>query len=240
MNLKNTANPLENFFLGPRYKMKICQLRYPKLIPVLIFLALTILYLSFKNFSKELQKEWPGVDFQKVTGEFDPKEQIAFFEGKEIPVPRKEIIEAPLVMGISSEEKWIEVDLSDQKLIAWEGNKIFLESPISSGKWYPTPTGEFRIWAKLKYTKMEGGIKGTSSYYYLPNVPYTMYFFKGFGLHGTYWHNNFGQPMSHGCVNLPTPVAEKLFWWTLPVLPPQKNYVIASKNNLGTKVVIHQ
>ena len=49
--------------------------------------------------------------------------------------------------------------------------------------------------------------------YYLPDVPYVMYFYQSYGLHGTYWHSNFGQPMSHGCVNLPTPEAEWFFNW---------------------------
>jgi lipoprotein-anchoring transpeptidase ErfK/SrfK len=87
---------------------------------------------------------------------------------------------------------------------------------------------------------MSGGTKGTSSYYYLPNVPYTMFFYKSYGLHGTYWHNNFGHPMSHGCVNLPTPIAEKLFYWTEPQLPAGKSSVLTSREISGTKVVVHQ
>jgi len=87
---------------------------------------------------------------------------------------------------------------------------------------------------------MSGGKKENNTYYYLPNVPYTMFFYKGFGLHGTYWHNNFGVPMSHGCVNLPTLMAEKLFYWTEPQLPVGKNLVLASKDNPGTRIVIHE
>ena len=49
--------------------------------------------------------------------------------------------------------------------------------------------------------------------YFLPAVPFTMYFYQGYGIHGTYWHNAFGRPMSHGCVNLPTPEAEWFFNW---------------------------
>jgi lipoprotein-anchoring transpeptidase ErfK/SrfK len=110
---------------------------------------------------------------------------------------------------------------------------------VSAGKWAPTPTGDFRIWIKLRYTLMHGGSKELHTYYYLPNVPYTQYFYKGFGLHGAYWHNNFGQPMSHGCVNLSIPDAEKLFYWTSPVLPEGKNQVTPTKDNPGTRVVIH-
>lgn len=60
---------------------------------------------------------------------------------------------------------------------------------------------------------MVGGTVGTSDYYNLPGVPYTMYFYNGYALHGTYWHNNFGHPMSHGCVNLPTGAARLIYNW---------------------------
>ena len=85
----------------------------------------------------------------------------------------------------------------------------------------------------------EGGVKGTGTYYYLPNVPYTMFFYQGFGLHGTYWHNNFGQPMSHGCVNLSIPNAEKLFYWAEPSVGTDQNSVRASSDNPGTRVLVH-
>lgn len=131
------------------------------------------------------------------------------------------------------------MDLKRQTLIAHDGNDIFLESPISSGLFDSTPPGEYHIWYKIRSTLMEGGSKLNNTYYYLPNVPYTMFFFGDFGIHGTYWHNNFGTPMSHGCVNTPTPVAEKLFYWTDPKLPAQKNVVKATADNPGTLVMIH-
>jgi len=115
--------------------------------------------------------------------------------------------------------KRIYVDLTNQKLYAFEGNTMVMNVPVSTGKWSPTPTGEFRIWIWLKSTRMSGG--SGSGYYNLPNVPYTMYFYntavpksRGYGLHGAYWHNNFGHPMSHGCVNMKTEDAKKLYEWT--------------------------
>lgn len=71
----------------------------------------------------------------------------------------------------------------------------------------PTPIGKYRIYVKYVQDDMSG------PGYYLPNVPYTMYFYRGYGIHGTYWHSNFGHPMSHGCINLPTEEAEWLFRW---------------------------
>lgn len=150
------------------------------------------------------------------------------------------------VLGVSSEEKWIEVDLSQQKLWAWEGGNLFLETLVSTGlPWFPTPQGEFRIWAKTRATRMEGG---EGKYYYnLPNVPFVMFFennkipgYRGYGLHGTYWHNDFGRVHSHGCVNLPTPIAEKLYYWTTPVVPDGKFFVRSDANNIGTRIVIHE
>lgn len=107
-----------------------------------------------------------------------------------------------------NEDRWIDVDLSRQVLTAYEGNTPVRVVVVSTGlPRTPTPTGQFRIWAKLRYDDMSG------PGYYLPDVPYVMYFYGGYSLHGTYWHNNFGRPMSHGCVNLPTPEAEWLFNW---------------------------
>lgn len=213
------------------------------LIPVVFLAGFGVLYLSKESFLRFSGSGGCGCkDPRLLTGNFEQNERIAFFERNQVS---SLLAELPLyeekVMGVSSADKWIEIDLSEQKLVAWDGGSKYLETPISSGKaWTPTPTGEYNIWAKMKYTKMSGGVKGTSSYYYLPNVPYTMFFYKGYGLHGTYWHNNFGHPMSHGCVNLPTPIAEKLFYWTEPQLPAGKSSVLASREILGTKVVVHQ
>jgi len=104
--------------------------------------------------------------------------------------------------------RWIDVDLSAQRLTAYEGSTAVRSTLVSTGlPRTPTPTGQFRIYVKYRATLMSG------PGYYLPDVPYTMYFYKGYGLHGTYWHSNFGHPMSHGCINLPTPEAQWLYNW---------------------------
>ena len=100
------------------------------------------------------------------------------------------------------------VDLSDQMLYAYEGDTLVRSTLVSTGTWRtPTVTGTFYIYARYASTRMRG------PGYDLANVPFTQYFYKGYGLHGTYWHNNFGTPMSHGCVNMPTPEAEWAFNW---------------------------
>jgi lipoprotein-anchoring transpeptidase ErfK/SrfK len=114
----------------------------------------------------------------------------------------------PYVQPVASNggEHWIDVNLSEQRVYAYEGDSIVNSFLVSTGVWQtPTVTGKYHIWIKLLSTTMIG------PGYYLPNVPYTMYFYKGYGLHGTYWHNNFGTPMSHGCVNLRTSDAEWLY-----------------------------
>ncbi|MGD1914216.1 MAG: L,D-transpeptidase [Rivularia sp. (in: cyanobacteria)] len=107
-----------------------------------------------------------------------------------------------------SNKRWIQVDLSQQRLIAWEGNKAVFGVIVSTGKKStPTPIGVFNIYTKLKKTRMRG------EDYDVPNVPYTMYYQGGYGIHGAYWHNNFGTPVSHGCVNVAPNHAKKLFNW---------------------------
>ena len=132
-------------------------------------------------------------------------------------------------------EKWIEVNITSQKVTAWEGDVPVMSFTVSTGlPNTPTVLGKFNIYWKLTSTLMVG------SNYYLPEVPYTMYFYAGYALHGTYWHSNFGQPMSHGCVNLETSQAKQLFEWANPVLPPGQAEVVASTDNPGTLVVVRE
>ena len=114
--------------------------------------------------------------------------------------------------------KWIEIRLATQRLIAWQNGKVVMSSAISSGvRAHPTLRGTFHIYVKYRSTRMRG------PGYNLPNVPYTMYYSGSYGIHGAYWHNNFGHPMSHGCINLPVSFSRRLFSWA----------------SVGTLVVIH-
>ncbi|MDM8528829.1 L,D-transpeptidase family protein [Anaerolineales bacterium HSG24] len=133
------------------------------------------------------------------------------------------------------EQKWIEIDLVAQRVTAWEGNVPVMSFVSSTGKSEtPTISGKFRIYWKLKKAVMMGDD------YYLPDVPYTMYFYDDYGIHGTYWHDNFGIPVSHGCVNLQTENAKELFEWTGPHVPDYANEITSSGYNLGTLVVVHE
>jgi LysM repeat protein len=104
--------------------------------------------------------------------------------------------------------RWIQIDLSDQTLTAWQGDVAVLNTTISSGKdATPTVVGDFAIQTKYESQDMEGDD------YFLPGVPWVMYFHEGFAIHGAYWHANFGYPTSHGCINMRIPEAEALFHW---------------------------
>ena len=99
--------------------------------------------------------------------------------------------------GVEVGERWIDVDLSTQMTYAMEGDTAVNQFLVSTGRWPTvTVTGVYKIYVKYRAADMSGAD------YYLQDVPYVMYFYEGYGIHGTYWHNNFGTPMSHGCVNL--------------------------------------
>ena len=183
---------------------------------------------------------------KNLSGTYEEGATLAKFMGQTIDAPKEFAQIPPLtnVLGNTTLQKRIEIDLSTQHLYAYEDNNLIYDFPVSTGKWYPTPTGSFRTWIKLRYTRMTGGNKAWGTYYNLPNVPYTMYFYnesfpktKGYGIHGAYWHNNFGRPMSHGCVNMRIEDAGKLYEWANP---PTKAYTTyADKDNPGTLIAIY-
>ena len=125
---------------------------------------------------------------------------------------------APATLAAPTAGRWIDVDLTHQVLVAYDGTTPVFTTLVSSGlPGSPTVTGTYHIYVKYLSTLMVG------PGYYLPNVPYTMYFYEGYGIHGTYWHHNFGHPMSHGCLNVSTPDAAWLYGFA----------------SVGTPVVIH-
>ncbi len=183
-------------------------------------------------------------------GNFDYTADNAVFDNQAVPYPKQQLAQdfslvnqrETAVLGTtnaSGEEKWIEVILAEQKLKAWEGNKVVKEFLISSGLTGSTPKGTFSIWYKNRSQVMSGGSRDSGTYYYLPNVPHNMYFYGSYAIHGAYWHNNFGHPMSHGCVNEPLAEAAWIFDWAGPVVSPGVNSVRADASNPGTRVWVH-
>ena len=131
--------------------------------------------------------------------------------------------------------KRIEIDLAKQQMVAFENNYRIYISRIATGYFEgDTPIGEFSIERKQPSRHMVGG--GETRRFDLPGVPWVSFIsWTGVSLHGTYWHNNYGTPQSHGCINLPLGAAKWVYRWTLPEVPVNDDYV---ESKLGTKVVI--
>lgn len=131
--------------------------------------------------------------------------------GQRLRIQREEKPTAPtinLTAAPADGRRWIEVNLSNQTLTAWQGDVAVLHTYISSGlAATPTVTGRFRVDRKYSSQHMSG------PGYSLPGVPWVMYFYSGYAIHGAYWHNNFGAPMSHGCVNMTPGEAQILYNW---------------------------
>lgn len=141
---------------------------------------------------------------------------IGIFQGRKITPPKVDLAMGSLkspVLGVhvSNSNKHIYVDLSKQMLYAYEDTQEIMRALISSGKWGRTPVGNFNIWSKIPVTRMAGG-EGSDAYD-LPNVQWVMFFHNDFGFHTAYWHNNFGYPMSHGCINMRLVDAKNLYDW---------------------------
>ena len=116
------------------------------------------------------------------------------------------------------DSRWIEVQLEEQQILVWEGNKIVYSSVMSSGTAdRHTQEGTFEIQSMHISARMRG------TGYAVPDVPYTMYYSGHYALHGAYWHSNFGTPVSRGCINLPIVAANWIFSWA----------------HVGTTVVVH-
>lgn len=197
---------------------------------LMVFLSNDVILQKIKIFVNNIKgNELASNDYVKFinsqTGNYDNTASNGTFLNKAVSLPAVNLAENyNSVLADQTppdDSKWIEINLTNQTLYTHEGNSITHAYLISSGLWGRTPTGTYRTYTKLRYTRMAGG--SGADYYNLPNVPFTMYFYKGYGIHGTYWHNNFGHPMSHGCVNMRTSEAEVVYNWA-PV---------------GTKVVIH-
>jgi hypothetical protein len=136
----------------------------------------------------------------------------------DLPVYSEELFTPPMttVSGAPADpngEKWVQINITLQYLWAYQGDQVLWQGYISTGTAkFATPPGSYSVLSKLPSQTMEGVLGG--EYYNVPDVPDVMYFTdRGHALHGTYWHNNFGTPMSHGCVNLPMDVADWMYQW---------------------------
>jgi hypothetical protein len=148
--------------------------------------------------------------------------------------------------GVADDERWIDVDLDQQVLVAYEGDNAVFATVISSGRrLWETPTGIYRITGKDATSRMQYAGRPDAApdderakeAWNVADVPFSMRFRKNFALHGTYWHEGFGRARSHGCVNLSTGDAKRLYDWISPTAPAGWTDVEATGD--GTPVRIH-
>jgi hypothetical protein len=145
---------------------------------------------------------------------------------------------APRPKGLAARERWIDIDVREQVLTAYEGARPVYTTLVSTGRRVRTPLGSFRVWAKIAATDMRS--RQRDSYQYqMWDVPWTVFFSGAYALHGTYWHGRFGHRKSSGCVNLSPRDARTLFSFVEPKLPPGWWAVLPRKPKQGTLVRVH-
>jgi len=156
-----------------------------------------------------------------------------------VAVLRKAVERPP---EIPENSKWIHVDIGDQTLTAYEGSRPVYATLVSSGaekkdEEFATPRGLYWIVSK-NVTATMANLALDEEAYWIEDVPWTMYFYKSYALHGAFWHNVFGNQRSHGCVNLAPADARWLFYWSEPALPLGWHGVYTVKKQKGTPVYI--
>jgi len=154
-------------------------------------------------------------------------------------LPTPETLSKLSPIDYPAEARWIRVDLSEQLTIAYENGRPIRGFVISSGlPGTPTVLGEYRIRTKVRAQTMSGG--SGDSYYSLPNVEWVQYFYSDYGFHSTYWHSDFGQPKSRGCINMTNTDAKWLFDWAGPTWDGKTSWYRSSTDNPGTLVIVHE
>ena len=147
--------------------------------------------------------------------------------------------------GTGPNERWVDVDIDQQILVAYEGARPVYVTLVSTGRRtgeelerFETPAGSFRIRGKHVTTTMDGDTASDGPYS-IEDVPWAQYFYESYAMHGAFWHNNFGWRMSHGCVNLSPPDARWMFFWTDPQIPEGWHGVFATPEHPGSRIELH-
>jgi hypothetical protein len=142
--------------------------------------------------------------------------------------------------GVSPDDRWIAINLAEQTVVAYEGERAVYATIGSTGlPWWSTPGGLFQIQRKIRAGDMSGSGEDGVIYYLVQDVPWTMYFHKGYALHAAYWHDEFGDPRSRGCVNLSPRDAKWFFDWSTPTLSGENPHVLSSEDDPGTWVYVY-
>ncbi len=140
--------------------------------------------------------------------------------------------------GVRQGERWMDINLARQTLVAYVEDKPVYATVISAGKeQHPTKTGVFRVYWKVAETDMQNEV-GADDQYLASSVPWSMFFWRGLALHGAYWHDDFGIPKSHGCINLAPLDARYLYEWSFPILPSGVSYLWSGVNRPGMVIQV--
>ncbi len=148
-----------------------------------------------------------GVSIDEILGYNAISDPDMIYPGQTLIIPAAgEFVPVNPPAPSTNSGRAIVISTGDQRIYAYENGQLVRTHLVSTGRMVtPTVLGDYAVYVKYRATDMSG------PGYFLPQVPFTMYFHQGYGIHGTYWHNSFGRTMSHGCVNLPTPEAEWFF-----------------------------
>lgn len=178
-------------------------------------------------------------------GEVKKSGRVAFVKSgetwlRESDVRRPQKVAPP--PEVRAGERWIDIELASQTLVAYEGTEPVFATLVSTGKGaqgteLATPKGTHRVWVKLRSSNMDNlEDEDAERWYAIEDVPWVQYFSKGVGLHAAFWHRDFGHPRSHGCVNLAPLDAQRLFGFTGPPLPAGWTATLPSPVEPGTVV----
>ena len=144
--------------------------------------------------------------------------------------------------GVGPNERWIDVDVEEQVLVAYEGRTPVFATLVSTGRdteHSKTPLGVFQIWVKLDYSDMDDLERtDVNENYAIQDVPWVQFFKGSYGFHAAFWHDDFGRRRSHGCINLSPADARYLFTFTHPILPPGWNAILPIPEDRPTTVQV--
>lgn len=171
-------------------------------------------------------------------------ETPAWLRGRDLARPR--LVAPPAEVSAADDaERWIDVDLASQTLVAYAGRRPVFATVVSTGKGpagsdSATHPGSFRIWVKVVTTKMDNlDREEADRHYAIEDVPWVQFFDKAIGFHAAFWHRDFGRVHSHGCVNMAPLDARWLFAFTSPHLPAGWSAVLPTKLDRGAVVHVH-
>ena len=144
--------------------------------------------------------------------------------------------------GVGPTDRWIDIDIERQVLVAYEGPRPLFATLVSTGRdtrESQTPIGVFQIWVKLDYSDMDDLERtDVAKNYAIQDVPWVQFFKGSYGFHAAFWHDDFGRRRSHGCINLSPADARHLFTFTHPVLPPGWNAILPTPADHPTTIQI--